>query len=160
MAFSCEDYAEVRLRGLSVRSKNSSTRSLAKRDPRSALIIFGERNRPKWASKHPLADWALASLRQNISRGGVNYDKNILFVREWTYIDNIQSVGNCMCRSWKMSCVDLCINRTQFLTAWTVSYDERTCCFIFFHTWLRLNNRVRVRSTPLWPTIALWHIWM
>ena len=53
--------------GIPVRSKNSFMRSLAKWDPRSDLIIFGEPNRPKCCNKLSAADSALASLHQNIS---------------------------------------------------------------------------------------------
>ena len=62
----------MRLCGVPQRSKNSLIISFAKCDPRSDLIMFGEPNRPKCASKQSAADLASASAHQNNSVHRVN----------------------------------------------------------------------------------------
>ena len=57
----------MRLCGVLQRSKNSLIMSFVKCDPRLDLIIFGEPNLPKCASKQSAADFASTSAHQNSS---------------------------------------------------------------------------------------------
>ena len=67
LAFSCLEYASVRLWGVPVDTRNSLINSLAKCEPRSDLIIWDASYLPKCWRRQSVADFAVLSAHQNSS---------------------------------------------------------------------------------------------